>query len=135
MEGTTPPVDNDGATCFPADAVVATPAGLVRVDALAIGDTVTAAGGGTTTVFLFTHAAPPSPAEVWAYVRLTTASGRSLTVTPSHYIYANGRRVPAGAVGVGDSLDGAEGACHPVTAVRRLRAARGCTTHRRSTGI
>eukprot|EP00168_Porphyra_purpurea_P015482 TRINITY_DN477_c0_g1_i12.p2 TRINITY_DN477_c0_g1~~TRINITY_DN477_c0_g1_i12.p2 ORF type:complete len:353 (-),score=146.44 TRINITY_DN477_c0_g1_i12:381-1439(-) len=83
MEGTTPPVDNDGATCFPADAVVATPAGLVRVDALAIGDTVTAAGGGTTTVFLFTHAAPPSPAEVWAYVRLTTASGRSLTVTPS----------------------------------------------------
>jgi len=117
--------DNDEATCFPADARVATPAGPVRVDALAIGDTVTAPGGGTTTVYLFTHAAPPSPKEMWVYVELTTAGGRSLTVTPSHYIYANGRRVPAGTVAVGDSLDGAEGACHPITAVRRLRAARG----------
>jgi len=119
------PADNDEATCFPADARVATPAGPVRVDALSIGDTVTAPGGGTTTVFLFTHAAPPTPTELWVYVELTTAGGRSLTVTPSHYIYANGRRVPAGTVGVGDALDGAEGACHPVTAVRRLRAARG----------
>ncbi|GAB0489077.1 hypothetical protein MMPV_000293 [Pyropia vietnamensis] len=118
--------DNDGATCFPADAVVDTPRGPVRVDALVVGDEVAAPGGGTSTVFLFTHASPPHADRHHVYVELAAADGRTLTVTPSHYVYVDGgRRVPAGSVAVGDALDDAAGACVPVVGVRRLAAPRG----------
>lgn len=118
--------DNDGATCFPADAAVDTPRGPVRMDALAIGDEVSAPGGRTSTVFLFTHASPPAADRRHVYVELAAADGRRLTVTPSHYVYVEGgRRVPAGTVAVGDALDDAAGGCVPVVGVRRLVAPRG----------
>lgn len=120
--------DNDGATCFPADAQVDTPRGPVRIDALAVGDEVAAPGGGSTTVFLFTHASPPDAARPHVYVEMATADGRTLTVTPSHYVYVGGGdRVPAGTVAMGDALDDAAagGRCVPVVGVRRLVAPRG----------
>lgn len=119
--------DNDGATCFPADAEVDTPRGPVRVDALVVGDVVAAPGGGTSTVFLFTHASPPDAGRRHVYVELAAADGRTLTVTPSHYVYVGGgKRVPAGTVSVGDTLDDATaGRCVPVVGVRRLVAPRG----------
>lgn len=119
--------DNDGAACFPADAAVDTPHGPVRVDALAVGDEVAAPGGRTTTVFLFTHASPPDAARPHVYVELSAADGRTLTVTPSHYVYVGGgRRVPAGTVAVGDTLDdNTAGRCVPVVGVRRVLAPRG----------
>lgn len=119
--------DNDGATCFPADTTVDTPRGPVRVDALAVGDEVAAPGGRTTTVFLFTHASPPDTARPHVYVELSTADGRTLTVTPSHYVYIEGgRRVPAGTVAVGDTIDDDRaGQCVQVVGVQRVVAPRG----------
>lgn len=82
--------DNDGAhTCLPADAVVDTLASPVRVDT--VGDTVSAPGGRTTTVFLFTHAAALAAARRYVYVELATADGGTLTVTYYHNDHTVGR--------------------------------------------
>lgn len=99
--------DDDDSSCFPADATVTLASGrVVRMDALHVGDRVAVGGGAFSDVYLWTHrdaAATPS------MVRLATAGGASLRVTPGHLVYvaaaaAAPRLVPAADVTVGDAL-------------------------------
>lgn len=99
--------DDDDSSCFPADATVTLAGGrVVRMDALHVGDRVAVGGGVFSDVYLWTHrdaAATPS------LVRLVTAGGASLRVTPGHLVYvaaaaAAPRLVAAADVAVGDAL-------------------------------
>lgn len=100
--------DDDDSSCFPADATVTLDGGrVVRMDALHVGDRVAVGGGAFSDVYLWTHrdaAATPS------LVRLATAGGASLRVTPGHLVYvaaavaAAPRLVAAADVAVGDAL-------------------------------
>ncbi|OSX80052.1 hypothetical protein BU14_0060s0018 [Porphyra umbilicalis] len=113
--------DSDGNTCFPADATVDVAGrGAVRMDALSVGDRVRTSTGGYSPVYLFSHA----DADVAAmFVRLTTASGAVLRLTPTHYLpvgSGGGTLTAAGSVVVGDALTTADGSTTPVTAVARV---------------
>lgn len=88
--------------CFPAAATVVTPArGVVRMDALRVGESVVAdAAGAASPVYLFTHADDVAAAP---FVRLTTVNGSALTASSGHYLLVR----PAGAVGAGWQLTAA----------------------------
>lgn len=111
------------AACFPADATATLASGArVRMDELAIGDTVAVGGGRFSDVFAFTHA---DAAAVSTFVELTvapiedtcSAHARALRLTPGHYLSVNGRLAAAGTVVVGDVLVRADGSTGVVTAV------------------
>ncbi|OSX80526.1 hypothetical protein BU14_0051s0046 [Porphyra umbilicalis] len=112
----------DDSVCFPADATVELESGaVVAMAALAVGDVVRVAPGSGAAafspVYFFSHKDPPSATAAYTYVTLTTAAGAAVTLTPGHYVYANGVRVAAGAVPVGATLTLASGAPSPVTGV------------------
>jgi Hint module len=89
--------------CFPADAAVTLGDGAtIRMDRLRVGDVVrTGVGHATSAVFMFTHADGNIRSK---FVRLTTTLGQELTLSPSHFLYSNGRVTRAQDVQVGDSL-------------------------------
>ncbi|GAB0493689.1 hypothetical protein MMPV_004974, partial [Pyropia vietnamensis] len=92
-------------TCFPGTSMVWRPDGrAVALADVAIGaEVVTGAShGATSTLFMWSHRLPSGRHP---FVRLTTASGGALTASAGHLIYASGKRVPAGAVRVGDTLE------------------------------
>lgn len=105
--------DDDGSSCFPADATVTLETGrVVRMDDLHVGDRVAVGGGAFSDVYLWTHrdaaASPP-------LVRLATAGGASLRLTPGHLVYVAAtassgaptplpRLVAAADVAIGDAL-------------------------------
>ncbi|OSX75496.1 hypothetical protein BU14_0234s0023 [Porphyra umbilicalis] len=94
---------DDDDVCFPASAQVELDTGrTVTMDQLAVGDNVRVSADAFSRVFLFTHKVA---AGSFPFVKLTTASGASLTVTRSHYVYANGKMTAAGAVKLGDELE------------------------------
>jgi hypothetical protein len=106
----------DKLSCFPASATVTLASGArVRMDALAVGDAVAVGGSARPSpVFMFTHR---EKAGVHAFVRLTTAAGAALSLSPGHYVYAGGALVRADAVRVGDELRLAGGSASGVVAV------------------
>jgi protocatechuate 3,4-dioxygenase beta subunit len=124
--GTRPKTGDGGSSgssgkCFPADACVRVEGGGVRrMSALAVGDRVLVGGGVYSDVFAFTHRVAGVVSE---FVTLTVESGERVSLTPGHYIYANGALVDAGAVRVGDELVREGGGCSVVVAVgRELKA-------------
>jgi len=109
-ETKTPSVaSTEAATCFPANALVHLSTGQhlemqhleasmrVRVSARGL----SASSYHYSPVFLFTHKQPSIRAE---FIRLTTKSGHSITLTAGHYLYAGGKLRAAGSVGKGDYL-------------------------------
>ncbi|GAB0493520.1 hypothetical protein MMPV_004804 [Pyropia vietnamensis] len=111
------------AACFPADATATLASGArVRMDELAIGDTVAIGGGRFSDVFAFTHA---DAAAVSTFMELTVApaadtcaaDGQALRLTPGHYLSVNGRLAAAGTVVVGDFVLRSDGSAGVVTAV------------------
>lgn len=114
--------DDGGSACFPAAATVTTTTrGVVSMEDLRVGDTVTAGGPGVppTDVYLFTHA----DAAVHApFVALSTAGGAPpLVASAGHYVMlAGGRSVATRSVAVGDALVRADGSAVPVTGVSRV---------------
>lgn len=105
--------DDDGSSCFPADATVTLETGgMVRMDALHVGDRVAVGGGAFSDVYLWTHR---DAAATPLLVRLATAGGALLRLTPGHLVYlaaaAGGgaaatapRLVAAADVAIGDAL-------------------------------
>lgn len=98
--------------CFSADSTVQTDRGRMRLaDLYASNDQhvrVLTAGGHFSPVTLWLHAEPESPAE---FLRLTTATGRSLSVTRGHLVFrtscegpAERQAVQAGKIATGDCL-------------------------------
>jgi len=107
---------DDDDVCFPASAQVELDTGrTVTMDQLAVGDNVRVSADAFSRVFLFTHEIATGS---FGFVKLTTASAASLTVTRSHYVYANGKMTAAGAVKLGDKLELVGAAkCDIVTAI------------------
>jgi hypothetical protein len=113
------PAKQSASKCFAADATVLLESGETRrMEELAVGDRVLAAGGSFTDVFMFTH---KRSAGFHEFVELTAAS-RSVYLTPGHYIpLADGRLVAAAAVRVGDGLLLGDGTAVAVARSRRVQ--------------
>ena len=88
------------------------------MDTLATGDRVLVGAGQFSDVFMFSHRADDVEAT---FVRLTTASNRTLTLTPDHYLYVNGALAAAKTVSVGDALEADDGSSTHVTATSVVR--------------
>ena len=76
-------------TCFPSDAQVTMVDGMPRrLDALRAGDTIVAArADGTLTNDIVSHLSlADADAQGTSFVVLTTASGRNVTLTPTHHV-------------------------------------------------
>jgi Hint module len=87
----------------------------LRMDELRLGDRVSVAKDAFSDVFLFTHKIQRATA---AFVFIRTTSDHSISMTPGHYIYANGTSlVPAASVQVGDKLTLASGAFSEVVSI------------------
>lgn len=101
--------------CFPADASVELEDGQVKPMAqLEIGDSVRVGATSFAKVFMFTHREGEAVSN---YLTINTDTGTSIKVTPGHYIYANGKLVPAQMVKAGDLLVRGDGATGTVTKV------------------
>lgn len=113
--------DDDGATdsdsgesaCFPASAVVHMADGHeAALGSLRAGQVVRATDDDYSAVFLFSHRRVTG---MYEFVRLESESGRAITLSGSHYVYANGQLTAADAVRVGDllaTIDGASRVSH-----------------------
>ena len=99
---TPPSSGSGGGACFPADATVLTENGMrKRMAVLQIGDVVAVGGGKYSRVFAFSH----RDADVVSqHVHLSLSTGATLTLSPGHYLIANGKHVAAENVHAGDSL-------------------------------
>mmetsp|Transcript_48388 Transcript_48388/g.118457 ORF Transcript_48388/g.118457 Transcript_48388/m.118457 type:complete len:469 (+) Transcript_48388:356-1762(+) len=115
-------VNNDFDPCFPADATVVLEHGSTKTMAeLQIGDRVLVEGSVFADVYFFSHRVP-APRK-FRFVSLTSASGSKVTLSPSHYLYANGKLSAAGAVKVGDAIELANGETSEVSSVEFVVAA------------
>lgn len=113
--------------CFPAGGKVETETGQkLRMDTLQVGERVLVDAQHSvrgvvrafSEVFAFTHS---DAGAVHAFTQLTTETNLTVELTPGHYIYANKKAVPAGAVREGDWLmDGVEGRMARVKKVRTV---------------
>jgi len=98
---------NNGSVCFPANAHVELEGGaLVPISSLRIGDRVRSGSKTFSDVFMFSHR-DESVRSV--FVKLITEARAQITLTKSHYVYANDKLVAAGAVKLGDELVLADG--------------------------
>lgn len=106
--------------CFPADATVQRIDGArVRMDELQVGDQVATGRGSFSPVIMWTHRDATAQSALF---RVSVASGASLALSPGHYIYANGKPVPAVELRVGDVLRAADGAPAPIVAIDVISA-------------
>lgn len=117
-DSSTKKVDPDGEKCFPADAYVELEhGGVVRMDALSIGDSLKVGPNTFSKVFMFTHKMSDVSVD---FLLIRTVSGASLSLTHGHYIYANNALVAAGSVAVGDELMLGDGGRSTVTSVSHV---------------
>lgn len=94
--------DDDGSVCFPASATVELEDGsIIPMSKLAIGDRVKVAVNKYSEVFMFTH----KMADIsYSFVKLVTVTGAEISLTGSHYIYADNALVAASQVRVGSMV-------------------------------
>jgi Hint module len=110
-----------GSSCFPGSAMVELESGARRrMDKIKIGDRVKVGLGEFSEVFMFTH-----KTHTWIYdfVKITTSSGHSVSLTGGHYIHVNGGLAAASLVAVGDMLQLGTGEATKVTAVTCVQSA------------
>ncbi|CDF37979.1 unnamed protein product [Chondrus crispus] len=95
-------------TCFPADATVSRPDGLVvRMEDLQYADKVAVGDGSHSDVFFFGHRSPHPVSE---FVSIHHAGSQTpLRLSPGHYLYVDGKLRTARSVRPGDRLRGADG--------------------------
>ncbi len=112
------PTTGGGSVCFPGHARVELEDGaLVPISTLRLGDRVRTGATTYSDVFMFSHR---DAAARSLFVRLVTSARAQVTLTHSHYVYANDKLVAAGAVRVGDSLVLADGSHAKVTTVETV---------------
>jgi len=108
-------------SCFPANATVQLQSGSTkRMDELAVGDKVLTKAGSFSDVYMFSHKISATRSE---FVRISTEGGRTISLTPNHYLYVNGKMAVASVVKVGDSLTTGTGATDKVATVSTVQAA------------
>lgn len=100
--------DEEGSVrkCFPSRATVQTPAGLLRMDELRIGDCVADGSSTCSPVFFFSHRHRDA---VSSFVTLRTLQNSSLTLSAGHYVYTAKGMKTASLLRVGDELLVSEG--------------------------
>ena len=85
------------------------------MDELAVGDSVHVGNGQYSDVFLFTHSMPNS---VHPFVVVHTGkagfANAKITLTASHFIYANGNLTLAGSLRLGDVLELGDSSASPI---------------------
>lgn len=109
----------NGNACFTADARVRLANGdTVRMDELRIGDEVSVGACKFSQVVLFTHR---DELAVTTHVQISTASGKTLTLSPGHYLRANGELVAAEKVRVGDHLLGEHSTSEKVILITQVQ--------------
>lgn len=109
---------DDGPVCFPSSSSIKLIDGsYIRMDELEAGVHVHVGSGVTSKVFLFTH---KQPNVTSTFIRIYTKSGHRISLTPGHYLYANGRLTAAMAVKAGDFLDADDGLTTVVKTERTL---------------
>jgi Hint module len=112
--------EKHSASCFPGDATVELESGETkRMVSLSIGDRVHVGSGMFSPVFMFTHRLESESSQ---FTVLETDSGRSLSLSRGHYVYANNVLVPAKEIFIGDYLRLGSGA---VTRVVNVAVTRG----------
>lgn len=112
---TTSSSSDEEAECFPSDAVVTLETGEQRVmSSLVVGDRVHIGRGVFSEVFMFTHKLADVESN---FVRIQTADGQRLSLTPGHYIYINGALATAKSVVVGDVVELASGLTSSVSRI------------------
>ncbi len=108
--------NSGGGTCFPGDAVVTLPGGENKmIKYVDIDDKIQTGHNKFSKVYSFTHR---EPSTKYKFVELTTHSGRTLQLTPSHFTYVNGILTAAKNVKVGDKLMGEDGLADLVSSIR-----------------
>lgn len=113
--------DDAKKACFPASARATLADGRsVRMDELQVGDVVQSGFGQLSAVFLFTHA---NAAIETDFLRLKTASGRSLTLTAGHFLYISGELTAAKNARVGNDLTLHDGTRSAIVSIARRREA------------
>lgn len=107
-----------GPVCFPAEATVQTESGkVIPMRFLNAGDKVVVAEHNVSSaVYLFTHRQSDS---LHTFVQIGCARGNSITLSESHYIYANGSRTAASNVRLDDVLRTVHGDS-PVTSIQKV---------------
>lgn len=107
-----------GNSCFPASAVIHLSSGKrIAMANLTAGTAIAASEQIHSPVYLFTHRIPHGYRY---FVRLHCSNGRAISLSPEHYIYANGKLIAARLVSVGDMLRTVSG-LDSVTRVERTR--------------
>lgn len=113
-------VDDTGSpesVCFPGTSMVQVEGGEVkRMDSVAVGDRVHVGDGTYSEVFFFTHKQKLGRNE---FIELHTTTRESISLTPGHYLYVNGRLTAARMVKVGDALRKGDGDIVTVERVER----------------
>lgn len=99
----------DEGNCFPADATVSRHDGLVvRMEDLAIAEKIAIGGGKHSDVFFFGHRKSDHVSE---FVSIShTGSDKPLRISPSHYLYVDGKLGTARTVQTGQKLRDENGA-------------------------
>jgi len=114
-----PPGGSSSSTCFPANSLVQLEDGsAIAMDTVQVGHKVRVGPKEHSEVYMFSHQYTDALAT---FVELKTATG-TIQLTADHYIYANGKAIPAGSVKVGDLLETAEGKSATVTGISTIRA-------------
>jgi len=94
--------DGDDKVCFPADAMVFLESGeQVTMENLREGDQVLTTDGSFSEVFFFSHRLPKTHPNKFIQI---SAEGFSLDLSPSHYVFVNGKLMEARNVKVGDTI-------------------------------
>lgn len=107
------PIESSAPACFPFQAVVQTAHGSKPIGKLTIGDNVLVDKAHYSSVFAFTHATPRITSQ---FVKINTKN-RSLSLSQGHFMYINGRPMPADLVRVGDRVRDVEHGDAVVTSV------------------
>lgn len=111
-------------TCFSAKAEVQVEGvGVVRMDALKIGDSILTSSNVYSKVYTFGHYSPEGKMDV-VEIR-TNHMDKALEVSPLHMLYVNKKLVPASQVKVGDILTSVNGLVAKVQSVRTVHGVKG----------
>lgn len=112
--------NDDGSVCFPSDATVNLENGKeLPISELGVGDKVLVDGNKFSEVFLFTHHTKDIRSR---FVRLILSSGKSITLSPGHYIPASGRIKTASSVRIGDKITLGDGRSDRVVSTTMITA-------------
>ena len=109
---------SNNASCFPMNSIVQLENKLsCKINCLKRGDKIMVSPNEFSEVYLFTHA---DKTIITNFIKLTTKSGLTLTLSPCHYLYVNGILITASNVNINDKLYTINNMYDPVTSIETV---------------